>query len=203
MAYQFQKHYTRDEARGLLPQIRQWLARSARTAGGAAENRGAPGRADGPGLRPRRRVGEYAGLEPWWTWRRCCWNFSGGRSRSRTFSAGWLISRPSSAGGKCSCAGSRTRRTSNSGTNWMPATPGGNGCRARRQTRDSRVISASIVRIHRSLPAPFFEHNRKTIQNCRKGHAGCFRARPGRQADLVKKPVYNCARTGYFDGSFR
>jgi hypothetical protein len=27
MAYQFQKHYTRDEARALLPQIRQWLAR--------------------------------------------------------------------------------------------------------------------------------------------------------------------------------
>jgi hypothetical protein len=25
MAYQFQKHYTRDEARALLPQIRQWL----------------------------------------------------------------------------------------------------------------------------------------------------------------------------------
>jgi len=26
---QFQKHYTRDEARGLLPQIRQWLKRMA------------------------------------------------------------------------------------------------------------------------------------------------------------------------------
>jgi len=25
MAYQFKKHYTRDEARALLPQIRQWL----------------------------------------------------------------------------------------------------------------------------------------------------------------------------------
>jgi len=25
MAYQFTKHYTRDEARALLPQIRQWL----------------------------------------------------------------------------------------------------------------------------------------------------------------------------------
>jgi len=25
MAHQFQKHYTRDEARALLPQIRQWL----------------------------------------------------------------------------------------------------------------------------------------------------------------------------------
>ena len=25
MAYQFQKHYTREEARHLLPQIRQWL----------------------------------------------------------------------------------------------------------------------------------------------------------------------------------
>ena len=25
MAYQFEKHYTRDEARALLPQIRQWL----------------------------------------------------------------------------------------------------------------------------------------------------------------------------------
>jgi hypothetical protein len=29
MAWQFQKHYTRDEARYLLPQIRQWLTRSA------------------------------------------------------------------------------------------------------------------------------------------------------------------------------
>ena len=29
MAYQFEKHYTRDEARGLLPQIRQWLGRIA------------------------------------------------------------------------------------------------------------------------------------------------------------------------------
>ena len=29
MAYQFQKHYTRDEARELLPQIRQWLKRIA------------------------------------------------------------------------------------------------------------------------------------------------------------------------------
>ncbi|MCX6928105.1 MAG: hypothetical protein NT154_33570 [Verrucomicrobia bacterium] len=27
MAYQFQTHYTRDEARNLLPQIRQWLKR--------------------------------------------------------------------------------------------------------------------------------------------------------------------------------
>ena len=27
MAHQFQKHYTRDEARELLPQIRQWLKR--------------------------------------------------------------------------------------------------------------------------------------------------------------------------------
>ena len=25
MAHQFKKHYTRDEARALLPQIRQWL----------------------------------------------------------------------------------------------------------------------------------------------------------------------------------
>jgi hypothetical protein len=30
MAYQFQKHYTRDQARELLPQIRQWLDRAAR-----------------------------------------------------------------------------------------------------------------------------------------------------------------------------
>lgn len=29
MKYQFQKHYTRDEARALLPQVRQWLARLA------------------------------------------------------------------------------------------------------------------------------------------------------------------------------
>ena len=29
MAYQFENHYTRDEARGLLPQIRQWLGRLA------------------------------------------------------------------------------------------------------------------------------------------------------------------------------
>jgi hypothetical protein len=29
MAWQFQKHYSRDEARYLLPQIRQWLSRSA------------------------------------------------------------------------------------------------------------------------------------------------------------------------------
>jgi hypothetical protein len=29
MAYQFEKHYTREEARGLLPRIRQWLARCA------------------------------------------------------------------------------------------------------------------------------------------------------------------------------
>jgi hypothetical protein len=29
MAYQFEKHYTRDEARALLPHIRQWLARIA------------------------------------------------------------------------------------------------------------------------------------------------------------------------------
>lgn len=29
MANQFQKHYTREEARFLLPQIRNWLARSA------------------------------------------------------------------------------------------------------------------------------------------------------------------------------
>ena len=28
MAYRFQKHYTRDEARGLLPQVRQWLKRT-------------------------------------------------------------------------------------------------------------------------------------------------------------------------------
>jgi len=29
MGYQFKKHYTRDEARALLPQIRQWLKRLA------------------------------------------------------------------------------------------------------------------------------------------------------------------------------
>lgn len=29
MAYQFEKHYTRDEARSLLPQVRQWLERLA------------------------------------------------------------------------------------------------------------------------------------------------------------------------------
>ena len=29
MAYRFEKHYTREEARGLLPQIRQWLGRLA------------------------------------------------------------------------------------------------------------------------------------------------------------------------------
>ena len=29
MAYQFRKHYTRDEARAMLPQIRQWLKRIA------------------------------------------------------------------------------------------------------------------------------------------------------------------------------
>ncbi len=29
MAYQFKKHYTRDEARELLPQIRKWLKRLA------------------------------------------------------------------------------------------------------------------------------------------------------------------------------
>jgi hypothetical protein len=27
MSYRYQKHYTRDEARALLPQVRQWLAR--------------------------------------------------------------------------------------------------------------------------------------------------------------------------------
>jgi len=27
MAYRFQKHYTREEARGLLPQVREWLKR--------------------------------------------------------------------------------------------------------------------------------------------------------------------------------
>jgi hypothetical protein len=27
MAYEFRKHYTRDEARRLLPQVRQWLTR--------------------------------------------------------------------------------------------------------------------------------------------------------------------------------
>ncbi len=27
MEYQFQKHYTREEARALLPQLRQWLAK--------------------------------------------------------------------------------------------------------------------------------------------------------------------------------
>lgn len=30
MGYQFRKHYTRDEARALLPQIRQWLDQLAR-----------------------------------------------------------------------------------------------------------------------------------------------------------------------------
>ena len=29
MAYQFQKHYTREEVRALLPQAREWLARAA------------------------------------------------------------------------------------------------------------------------------------------------------------------------------
>ena len=29
MAYRFEKHYTREEARGLLPQLRQWLGRLA------------------------------------------------------------------------------------------------------------------------------------------------------------------------------
>ena len=29
MAFQFQKHYTREEARDLLPQVRQWLKRIA------------------------------------------------------------------------------------------------------------------------------------------------------------------------------
>jgi hypothetical protein len=28
MAYRFQKHYTRDEARGLLAQVREWLKRA-------------------------------------------------------------------------------------------------------------------------------------------------------------------------------
>jgi hypothetical protein len=31
MGYLFQKHYTRDEARGLLPQIRQWFKQLSRT----------------------------------------------------------------------------------------------------------------------------------------------------------------------------
>jgi hypothetical protein len=30
MAYQFQKHYTREEARALLPQVRLWLGRMSR-----------------------------------------------------------------------------------------------------------------------------------------------------------------------------
>jgi hypothetical protein len=29
MAFQFQKHYTREEARALLPEVRQWLKRAA------------------------------------------------------------------------------------------------------------------------------------------------------------------------------
>ena len=29
MAFQFKKHYTREEARALLPQVRQWLKRAA------------------------------------------------------------------------------------------------------------------------------------------------------------------------------
>jgi hypothetical protein len=31
MAYQFKKHYTRDEAQALLPQVRQWLQRAEHT----------------------------------------------------------------------------------------------------------------------------------------------------------------------------
>lgn len=33
MAWQFNKHYTRDAARSLLPEIRQWLARLSETRG--------------------------------------------------------------------------------------------------------------------------------------------------------------------------
>ena len=33
MAYQFKKHYTRDEAQALLPQVRQWLQRLVRLRG--------------------------------------------------------------------------------------------------------------------------------------------------------------------------
>ena len=33
MAYRFQRHYTRDEARGLLAQVREWLKRMAQLQG--------------------------------------------------------------------------------------------------------------------------------------------------------------------------
>jgi hypothetical protein len=37
MRNQFQKHYTRDEARGLLPEIREWLGRLRAVLAGAAK----------------------------------------------------------------------------------------------------------------------------------------------------------------------
>ena len=87
MANQFQKHYTRDEARFLLPQVRQWLTRSGEL---QAEVQKIEERLSGLMAPGCDLGGELVN-----TWVRrlvdlegCCWNSIGGRSRSRILSAG-------------------------------------------------------------------------------------------------------------------
>src|SRR6267143_1290836 len=55
-------------------------------------------------------------------------NSKNGRFRSKTSSAGSLIFQPLSVAKRFSFAGSRTRKTSSSGTIWSRVTPGGSDC---------------------------------------------------------------------------
>ena len=81
MAYQFQKHYTRDEARALLPAAPAVAEAHRSTARRLGEARGAAARVDGPGLRPGRRDRKQLGQNPRRPGRAYCWNSSGVKSR--------------------------------------------------------------------------------------------------------------------------
>ena len=57
MAYQFHKHYTREEARALLPEVREWLKRIAQLQAGLQKCEGRLSGLMSPGCDLGRRIG--------------------------------------------------------------------------------------------------------------------------------------------------
>src|ERR1041385_6170659 len=69
------------------------------------------------------------GSERWPTSKKCCWSFIAGTSSLKASIAACLTSRPLSAAKRFFFAGNRMKKTSSSGTTWMPDMRDGNGSR--------------------------------------------------------------------------
>ena len=130
MENRFDRHYTREEARALLPQIRKWLEllnrlrkdldRYDKRLSGLTEQGHDYWRQYRQQLDPRagQSMQEGAGRVS-----------ATGRFSSKTWSAAWLISPPSWAARRFFSAGNRTKTMWNSGMNSTPASAAVNGYR--------------------------------------------------------------------------